>query len=134
MRKRPICIIDDDEDVRAVLGFALEFEGMPSIHFESAMKAVEYLRTLSYNEVPCLNIVDYMMPDMTGIEFIQFVRNRYPQTIGDIPIALSSARISDKDEKFPEGVILLPKPLELPDLISVAKEHYHSSPKSYSSL
>lgn len=131
---RPICIIDDDEDVRAVMCFALEFEGIQSMTFESAKRAEEYMLTLDPNALPCLIIIDYMMPDMDGVDFINLALNKYPDTIGSIPMALSTARLSEETQSLPSGVILLPKPLDLHDLISIAKKHYFQTGEACSSF
>lgn len=132
--KRPICIIDDDEDVRGVMCYALEFEGISSISFESALKAEEFLSKQSVEELPCLIIVDYMMPDMDGMDFINLVLNKYSKTIGSIPLALSTARMTDETQGLPESVILLPKPLDLHDLIGVAKKYYSMQAQTCSSF
>lgn len=121
---RPICIIDDDEDVREVMCFALEFEGIQTMTFGSATQAEAYLKNMTVNELPSLIIIDYMMPDMNGLEFIQHVTKKYPYSLGSIPLAICTARFSDELQGLPESVIQLPKPLDLSDLIAVAKKFY----------
>lgn len=132
--KRPVCIIDDDEDVRSVMCFALEYEDIQTISFESAQKAEEYLLTLDEASLPCLILVDYMMPDMDGVDFIQRALQKYPDTIGALPLALSTARISEETLALPPGVSLLPKPIDLVDLIAIAKKHYYVTRDACSSF
>lgn len=129
---RPICIIDDDEDVRSVMTFALEFEGMTTLPFASALQAEEYLSRLPQDELPCLIIVDYMMPEMDGVEFINVLHTDYPDTLARLPIALSTARLSDETEELPYPVMRLEKPLDLNHFLQLAKAHYWPSEKSFS--
>ncbi|MBA2405500.1 MAG: response regulator [Bdellovibrionales bacterium] len=127
-----ICIVDDDEDIRSILTFALEFEGMHSVSFESARDAETYLLTLSLDSLPCLMIVDYMMPEMDGVEFIKLLRDNYPNTFAHIPIALSTGRLPDSSEGLPDNIITLEKPVDLNTFLTVAKEHYFSPQETYS--
>jgi CheY-like chemotaxis protein len=121
---KPVCIIDDDEDVRAVMCFALEFEDIKTLPLENGLKAIEYLSKLSPDEYPCLIVVDYTMPEMNGIDFIKSIRKNFPDTLGKIPMALSTARIPDKDEYKLENLTILIKPIDLPDFINLVKSYY----------
>ena len=120
----PICIIDDDDDVRGVMSFALKFEGMDTLAFESASHAEEKISKLAPENLPCLIIVDYLMPGMDGVEFISLLSKKYPDSLGKIPVALSTAYLSDGLWDFPSHVMRLPKPIELSDLVKIAKEFY----------
>ena len=120
---RPVCIIDDDEDVRGVMCFALEFEGIDSLPFSSGLEAEAFLSQAAAEELPCMIIVDYMMPDMNGIEFITRIFEKYPDTLAKIPIALSTARFSDETADLPEGALRLEKPVDLQTFISMARQY-----------
>jgi CheY-like chemotaxis protein len=122
--KRQICIIDDDEDVRGVMAFALDFEGMSSLTFESCRQAEEYLSRLSADELPCLMIIDYMMPEMNGLEFISLLARKYPATLNKIPMVLSTARLSDEVDNLPGHIMRLEKPLDLQNFLDLARQHY----------
>ena len=122
----PICIIDDDEDIRGVIEYALEFENIKTISFESAGLAEEHLSKLSPDDFPSLIIVDYMMPTMNGVEFISLLDEKYSETLGKIPLALSSGFLSDQI-KTPKNVIKLDKPIDLQDLLELVKKYYLDS-------
>lgn len=130
MNANPICIIDDDEDVRAVMSYALEFEGIPTLPLRNAQSAVEYLKTLSPAELPCLIIVDYMMEGMNGFEFINYIRTYHPHTLGKIPLAISSGSAFNASE-VPAGVTVLTKPVELRRFLEVAKRYYPGLPQHH---
>jgi len=120
---RPICIIDDDEDVRGVMCFALEFEGLKSLTFGSGFEAEEKLSQMPEAEYPGMILVDYMMPEMNGIEFITRIYEKYPDTLAKIPIALSTARFSDETAELPAGAMRLEKPVDLNQFIKMAREY-----------
>jgi CheY-like chemotaxis protein len=120
---RPICVIDDDEDVRGVLCFALEFEGLKALSFSSGPEAEAVLSTLSEDELPGMIVVDYMMPEMDGVQFITHMMEDYPETIGRIPMALSTARFEDETSDLPDRAMRLEKPVDLKSFITLAKKY-----------
>jgi CheY-like chemotaxis protein len=128
----PICIIDDDDDVREVMTFALEYEGMAAIKFNRASLALEALSGMKQDEYPCLIFVDYLMPQMDGLEFISKLKEKYPKTLGKIPVVLSSAGLFDESESLPHEVLRVPKPIDLYAFIELARKYYYSSENSAS--
>jgi two-component system alkaline phosphatase synthesis response regulator PhoP len=65
-----IVIIDDEEDIREILGYNLKKEGF-SVHLaENGMKGIELCKT----HKPDLVILDVMMPGMDGIEVCEQIR------------------------------------------------------------
>ena len=128
----PIWIIDDDDDVREVMAFALEYEGMPAIRFNRASSALEALAGMSREEYPCLIFVDYLMPEMDGLEFISKLKEKYPKTLANIPVVLSSAGLFDESDSLPRDVLRVPKPIDLYAFIELARKYYYSSENSAS--
>lgn len=124
--KNSVCIIDDDHDIRNVMCFALEFEGIKTLPFENGIKALSYLSQLDPNHYPCLILVDFTMPGMDGVEFISHIRSTYPDTLGKVPVGLSTARYPDEISNLPAGVFQMEKPIDLQDFIDIAKKHVHS--------
>lgn len=121
---QPICIIDDDADIREVMKYALDFEGMQSLLFASAKSALEYLKELSVDCLPCLIIVDLMMPEMNGEEFIEILKKHYPDTLGKIPVVISSARLYDETSHGYRSIRRLDKPVALDSLYNLARDYY----------
>lgn len=116
-----VVVIDDDDDVRDVIVFALENEGFKVLAFNNGKQGLDGL--LLMQEIPGLIIVDYLMPEMDGISFINIVRSRFPDTLGKIPMAISSAMGASDPvfSKIPD-LILLHKPMDLEDLLRIARE------------
>jgi CheY-like chemotaxis protein len=126
-----ICIIDDDDDVRDVLTYALELEGFQTLPFSDPFEAVDVLSDKQISEQPLLIIVDYYMPHMNGVNFIKLLREKYPETLGLIPVVLSTAHVFDETFILPEGVRLLEKPWSISDLLDVIKASSHSDSPSF---
>lgn len=120
---KPIVVIDDDHDVRDVIVFALENDGFSVSSFENGKEGLDALNDMTTDNLPGLIIVDYLMPEMDGVTFINQIKNIFPK-LSKIPVAISSAMgamnsaiIKDND------IILLHKPMDLDDLLKVARHH-----------
>lgn len=81
-----ILIVDDDADVRLLLGAFLTKAGYV-VH--TAREGRQALHQLEKDEKPGLIVLDYIMPDMNGKEFLS-ARRRDPRLRG-IPVILLSA-------------------------------------------
>lgn len=123
--KKTVFLIDDDEDMREVVKFALEDDGFVVHSFDDGQKGFENLSALPRDQFPGLIIVDYLMPKMDGMTFINLVKLTHASTLGHIPVALCSAK--DAGEKpvlqLPAGVLQIPKPMELDVLLQIVRIH-----------
>lgn len=84
--RRPILIVEDDEDTRTALRAVLEDEGYL---VAEASHGEEALAWLAGGERPCLILLDLMMPVMAGREFLEVLR-RDPDHAAT-PVVLISA-------------------------------------------
>ncbi len=118
-----ILVIDDDDDVREVIVFALSSDGFDVASAINGVDALNILNNLNPSEYPDFIIVDNLMPEMDGVTFIHEIKEKYPDTFGKIPLALSSAMgtVDPSLEKFSD-LIILHKPMDLNDLLQVARE------------
>lgn len=129
-----ICIIDDDDDVRDVIVYALELEGLQTLPFSDPFEAERVLASFETSDLPSLIIVDYYMPSMNGIKFIELLREKYSKTLGQIPIILSTAYVFDETFNLPKGIKILEKPWSISDLLEIISVTlYLDSPNSFSS-
>lgn len=83
-----ILIVDDDKDIRNMLGIYLENEGFKFLKCGSAEKAMEILREYRIS----LILLDVMMPGMDGIEACMKIRQSCR-----MPIIFMSAKGEDLD-------------------------------------
>lgn len=70
---KPIVLVDDDADLRAILCIELQLQGYHVACFDSAEQALE-----NCGEPPELAIVDYQLPDMDGLTLLKCLRQSYP--------------------------------------------------------
>lgn len=71
---RLVCIVDDDELVRAKMSLDLKAMGFDTIEIEDSRQVGEVLRTQPVDAV----VVDIVMPDKDGVEVIAEIRKGWP--------------------------------------------------------
>jgi signal transduction histidine kinase/DNA-binding response OmpR family regulator len=91
--RRPVLIVDDDPDTRAILKSALEKDGWTVDQAENGRVALCSARTA----VPGLVLLDLMMPEMDGFTFLEEFR-RLPDT-KSTPVIVLTAKDLTPDER-----------------------------------
>jgi DNA-binding NtrC family response regulator len=74
---RTILVVDDEESVRNALRRNLMREGYELSFASEPSEALEQLAQAPVDLV----LSDHLMPNMTGLEFLTLVRDRYPDTV-----------------------------------------------------
>ena len=92
MAKLTLLIIEDEEAIRDMLRFSLPHQEFNLIDAENTAKALDILA----HNIPDLILLDWMLPDMNGIDFIKLIRKQ--DKIKDIPIIMLTAR-AEEDNK-----------------------------------
>jgi CheY-like chemotaxis protein len=108
-----IFVTEDDPDVRASIAEILREEGFSVSEFGSAE---DTLRALRAGEAPCLVLMDLVMPEMSGQQFLEAVRGD-PQLSGVQVVLVTGAKVTVP------GVDILRKPFELSDLVETVKRY-----------
>jgi CheY-like chemotaxis protein len=121
VRGREIMIVDDDGNIREALAELLAEEGYTVREVANGREAVDRLRCES-EPVPCLIIVDLMMPVMDGRYFCAEVRN--DPDLADIPLVVISgdSRLGERAGEY-EAEAYLQKPLDTGRLLSTISTH-----------
>lgn len=103
-----VLLVDDDEFTVESIFDLLELKSIPADVVDDPEKGIEIF--LESTQKYSLIITDYKMPSMTGVEFIEKIRN----TDKTIPIILYSGNTLPISESFLETnqVVLLEKPLD----------------------
>jgi len=97
---RKILIADDDVDSRVIVASVITLMGYTPIVVSNGKEALEQTES----EMPHLAILDYMMPDYTGVEVCHKIKNN---SLGEfVPVLMLTARdtVRDKVSAFEEGV------------------------------
>ncbi len=87
-----VLIIEDEKAIREMIRFALQREGHAVLEAEDAKSATEVLAS----ERPDLMVVDWMLPDVSGIELIR--RFRRDEVLRDVPMIMLTARGEESDK------------------------------------
>lgn len=99
-----IMIVEDDEDIRELLAAMLRREGYDVIEAEHGAHALELLQAQS--TVPCLMLLDLMMPVMSGPELLKVLA--HSDRFASVPVVVVSA--GGKPESVPEARRFVRKP------------------------
>lgn len=90
-----ITLIEDEPDVAELLKIQLSQNGFSVQVFSNAF---DFLNAFRHGPSPSLLIVDWMLPEMSGIELIREVRRDVSSGIkADIPILMLTAKVSAED-------------------------------------
>jgi CheY-like chemotaxis protein len=116
--RRVILIVDDAADLREILGEVVVDAGYRSAFAESGAAALAYLEK---EELPCLILLDFSMPDMDGAEFLRH-RRKDPR-LAAIPVLVMSGWSSACEQAEHEGVSFLPKPVGIDSLVEALQRH-----------
>ena len=113
---RTILIVEDDAAIRMALQVALELEGYS---VKTASHGKEALEILGRSGIPCLILLDLMMPIMNGWEFAEELRRN--EALSPIPVALVTA-YSEEASSFTGAQALIKKPIDLERLYQVVRK------------
>ncbi len=87
-----IFIIEDENSIRDIIEIALKGFGYQTVGFCTAEEALIHLK----KEQPDLFIVDWMLPQMSGIDFIREIRRH--EICKEAPILMLTAKGSEYDK------------------------------------
>jgi CheY-like chemotaxis protein len=120
----PLFVVDDDDDIRAVVMESLEEEGYRSLGAENGAEALALLRGL--RELPSAILLDMMMPVMDGAAFCAELA--LEPRLAAIPVVImsASARIEATARQLHASGFLA-KPITLEDLFAVAQRFTESA-------
>lgn len=119
-----ILIIEDEAGIRSFLEMGLTEEGYEVMLAEFGQKGLD----LFYSEKPDLLLLDWMLPDMEGIEILSQIRSTHPQ----VPIIMLTAkdRVQDTVEGLRSGANdYLKKPFSFDELLERIKVQLRNVPQ-----
>jgi len=87
-----ILIVEDEPAIQELLAFNVQQCGFQAVQALDVASAMKYIN----NALPDLLLLDWMLPDTTGIEFAR--RLRADQRTRNIPIIMLTARTEERDK------------------------------------
>lgn len=112
-------IMDDDVDIRLTLADILEDEGYSVTSASDGLEGIQAINNMT--QPPGLIILDLMMPNMNGHEFLK-VRTEN-KNLANIPVAYFSADTEIHSKSKEAGVESIRKPVNFGELLSVVRKH-----------
>lgn len=113
-----VLIVEDDSDVGKVFKLALQHAGFSITVLENASSALGYFS----QQLPDLVVMDLMLPDMSGVELIRFLR-RQPGG-GSVPVLVCSGAVGgyQMNQAKELGVEhFLTKPVSVDELLNAVR-------------
>jgi len=105
-----VMLVDDDDDVREVLRDFVEDLGYHPVVAANGQEALDTIRRL--DELPCVILLDLMMPIMDGWQFLEKVGG--DATLASIPVLISTSA----PDRAPRGQKVLAKPVDLEEFVA----------------
>ncbi len=120
-QRKSVYIVDDDDDLREVMCWALEREGLAIRAFSSPVDALSALQDES--TAPNLIVVDYHMDEMRGGEFV--VRKSEILPVKHCPVVMISASPKEVERDVPPELYehIITKPIDLEGLVTNVRRY-----------
>jgi CheY-like chemotaxis protein len=83
MEKIRVLLVDDEQDIVFVIGKKISLWGYQLLEAKNGKEAIEFVKSKSADIV----VLDYMMPDMDGVETLRKIR----ELDKDIPVIMFTA-------------------------------------------
>jgi two-component system phosphate regulon response regulator PhoB len=92
MSAKHILIVEDERPIREMISFGLKRAGFEVIEAENCQEA----REMIVNHRPDLALIDWMLPDMSGLELTRALKR--DRETRDLPIIMLTARAEEGDK------------------------------------
>ena len=92
MEGKQILILEDEKPIRDMVAFGLKRGGFEVLEAEDCAEA----RSRIADRFPDLALVDWMLPDMSGLEFTRWLKKN--ESTCDLPVIMLTARAEEKDK------------------------------------
>jgi len=111
-----VLIIDDDQDIRCLTGMALTDAGYDVYSASDGFEGSEEMKKRRHDVV----LVDYHMPRLNGLQFIELCRAMWPAT----PVILMSGDIyvTEHFDEVDGAYTCVAKPFELSVLLALVNQ------------
>lgn len=113
---KTILLVEDDDDIRELVGIVLRNDGYEVYEAENGSDALQKLETMP--SLPCLLLLDLMMPVMSGPELLQVLSQR--KQLASLPVVVLSA--GGQPSNAPTATKFLRKPADPKHLLAAVHE------------
>ena len=114
-----ILVVEDDGAINDMLSQIFEEEGYTVVAVDNGQSAMAYLRA---NPVPCMILLDIMMPVMNGFQFLG--EQQAEPRLSAIPVVVLTADVRAAERARSLAVArVLNKPIHFDDLLAVVQTY-----------
>ena len=92
MEGKQILILEDEKPIRDMVAFGLKRGGFEVLEAQDCAEA----RSRIADRFPDLALVDWMLPDMSGLEFTRWLKKN--ESTCDLPVIMLTARAEEEDK------------------------------------
>jgi len=96
LKEMKMLLIDDDEWIRDSLSLFFESEGCHLVAVETAEEGMEELKRRGYDII----IVDYRLPGMDGLDFLERIKASHPEALTILITAYGSKDVHLKASRI----------------------------------
>ena len=120
MSTKNLLVVDDSATTRMLISLTLKKEGIYNI--TEVSNGQEAIDKLGAESVDCV-LTDINMPQMNGLELIDYIRSEYRQPKVPIIVIATQGEEENRDKGLAQGAnAYLTKPISGPKLVSLVKE------------
>jgi CheY-like chemotaxis protein len=117
-RAATVLVVEDDQDLREIISLTLEARGLTVATASDGAAALAWLR--AQDPMPCLVLLDLMMPGMNGFE-LSATMHADPALTAIPVVVLTGAPLLAQQRRDELHAEVLPKPIELETLVSTVR-------------
>lgn len=114
-------VVDDDVDLRSMIGLVLEGAGYSVLLASDGRMALEMLRETA---APGLILLDLYMPEMSGYQFVEHLK-KTPE-LSSVPLILMTAA-NERDREDVPAVAAIRKPIDHHELLFVVRNAFRNA-------
>jgi two-component system, chemotaxis family, chemotaxis protein CheY len=115
--ERTVLVVDDDADLRMMVGLVLEAEGYVVRRAADGLEALEQFE----GELPDLVLLDMRMPRMDGWELGRRLRSQYGRALPVVVMTAAEHAERHAEEIGADGFVA--KPFDIGHLLTVVSRH-----------
>lgn len=108
-----ILVVDDDQQIRDLLKFFLETQGYEILEAHNGTEALEYWKQFQ----PPLIVLDYQMPDITGVEVCAQIRRDDKLKQPKVIMCTAQAAMDRVQSLLAGADEFVNKPIDMPELL-----------------
>ena len=118
---KAVLVVEDDADLRQTLTMVVKRGGYVVAEAGNGLEAQQYLQSAA---VPCLILLDLMMPVMNGWDFLAWLESQQ-EPLSSVKVVIMSGAHHDTLEtamKAHKAVALIEKPVKLAELLNTVSQ------------